>query len=121
MVRPRTEKSWRAKVRRNAKPSKHVTTSLVLEPHQVILRPLVTEKGIHRSGRHNQYAFEINRLATKTDVRRAIEDLFSVKVTRVATQNRKGKVRRSKFRAGRTKDWKKAVVTLDGESRINFF
>ncbi len=108
-------------MRRDAKPSQHVTTSLTLEPHQIILRPLVTEKGIHRSGKYNQYAFEINRLATKTDVRRAIEDLFSVKVTHVATQNRKGKVRRSKFRAGRTKDWKKAVVTLDGESRINFF
>ncbi len=96
-------------------------TSVVLEPHQVIVRPLVTEKGMHRSTRNNAYAFEINRLATKDDVRRAIESLFEVKVVKVATQNRKGKPRRTRFRGGVTKDWKKAVVTLDAEHRINFF
>ena len=92
-----------------------------LEPHQVILRPLVTEKGMHRSTRYNAYAFEINRLATKADVRRAVEELFSVKVIRVHTVNRKGKPRRSKFRSGHTKDWKKAIVKLDPEHRIEFF
>jgi large subunit ribosomal protein L23 len=97
------------------------TTSLVLEPHQIIVRPMVTEKGMHRSTRHNQYAFEINTLANKGDVRRAVEDLFHVKVTHVATQNRKGKPRRTRFRGGYTKDWKKAIVTLDAEHRINFF
>ena len=97
------------------------STSITLEPHQVILKPLVTEKGMHKSTRNNAYAFEINRLATKEDVRRAVESLFDVKVVKVATQNRKGKVRRTKFRLGMTKDWKKAIVTLDAESRINFF
>jgi large subunit ribosomal protein L23 len=97
------------------------TTSLVLEPHQVIVRPLVTEKGMHRSTRHNQYAFEISTLANKADVRRAVEELFNVKVNHVATQNRKGKPRRTRFRSGYTKDWKKAIVTLDEEHRINFF
>jgi large subunit ribosomal protein L23 len=97
------------------------STSITLEPHQVIVKPLVTEKGMHKSTRNNAYAFEINRLATKDDVKRAVESLFEVKVIKVATQNRKGKVRRTKFRLGMTKDWKKAIVTLDGESRINFF
>ena len=97
------------------------STSIVLEPHQVIVKPLVTEKGMHKSTRNNAYAFEINRLATKEDVKRAVESLFEVKVIKVATQNRKGKVRRTRFRLGQTKDWKKAIVTLDGESRINFF
>jgi large subunit ribosomal protein L23 len=97
------------------------STSITLEPHQVIVKPLVTEKGMHKSTRNNAYAFEINRLATKEDVKRAVESLFEVKVIKVATQNRKGKVRRTKFRLGMTKDWKKAIVTLDGESRINFF
>ena len=92
-----------------------------LEPHQIILRPLVTEKGMHRSTRYNAYAFEINRMATKPDVRRAIEELFNVKVTRVHIQNRKGKPRRNRLGTGHTKDWKKAVVTLDSESRIDFF
>ncbi len=97
------------------------STSITLEPHQVIVKPLVTEKGMHKSTRNNAYAFEINRLATKEDVKRAVESLFEVKVVKVATQNRMGKVRRTKFRLGMTKDWKKAIVTLDGESRINFF
>ena len=96
-------------------------TKLTLEPHQVLLRPLVTEKGMHRSTRHNAYAFEVNRLATKTDVARAVEELFDVKVVKVATQNRRGKPRRTKFRYGRTSDWKKAIVTLDEEHRIDLF
>jgi large subunit ribosomal protein L23 len=79
------------------------TTTITLEPHQVILKPIVTEKGMHRSTRNNAYAFEINRLATKDDVKRAVESLFSVKVTKVATQNRKGKPRRSRFRGGVTR------------------
>ena len=96
------------------------STSIVLEPHQVIVKPLVTEKGMHKSTRNNAYAFEINRLATKEDVKKAVETLFEVKVLKVATQNRKGKVRRTRFRLGMTKDWKKAIVTLDAEHRINF-
>jgi len=94
---------------------------LVLEPHQVILRPLVTEKGMHRSTRNNAYAFEISRMAGKDDVRRAVEALFDVKVLKVRTQNRHGKPRRSRFRMGRTKDWKKAIVTLYADHKIDFF
>ena len=97
------------------------TTRGLLKPYQVILRPLVTEKGVHRSTRHNQYAFEVNPLASKDDVRRAVEELFEVSVLRVRTQNRKGKPRRFRFRTGHTKRWKKAVVTLNAEHRIDFF
>ena len=64
-----------------------------LEPHQVILRPLVTEKGVHRSSRDNQYSFEVNGLADKSTVKKAVEALFDVKVLKVRTQNRKGKPR----------------------------
>ncbi len=98
-----------------------VAAALQLAPHQVLLRPLVTEKGIHRSNRDNQYAFEVNKLANKEDVRRAVEECFDVKVTKVRTQNRKGKPRRYKFRYGHTKSWKKALVTLHTEHRIEFF
>jgi len=94
---------------------------LRLEPHQVILRPLVTEKGTHRATRNNQYAFEVNPLAEKDDIRTAVESLFNVHVLKVRTQNRKGKPRRYRFKEGRTKNWKKAVVTLDSEHRIDFF
>lgn len=92
-----------------------------LLPHQVLLRPLVTEKGVHRATRNNQYAFEIHRQATKYDVRDAIETLFNVRVEKVCTQNRKGKSRRYRFRLGRTSDWKKAIVHLRGDDKIDFF
>lgn len=92
-----------------------------LLPHQIVLRPLVTEKGVHRATRNNQYAFEIHRDATKSDVRTAVESLFNVQVEKVCTQNRKGKNRRYRFRMGRTSDWKKAIVHLRGDGRIDFF
>jgi len=97
------------------------TSKIKLEPHQIVLRPLVTEKGIHRSTRYNQYAFEVNPLSDKDAIRDAIQDLFNVTVTKVRTQNRKGKPRRYRFKYGMTKSWKKAIVTLDSDDRIEFF
>ncbi|WP_442507061.1 50S ribosomal protein L23 [Novipirellula sp. SH528] len=97
------------------------TSPIELEPHQVLLRPLVTEKGVHRASRNNQYAFQIHRDATKLDVKKAVETLFDVKVEKVRTQTRKGKSRRYRFRAGRTADWKKAIVKLGEDHRIDFF
>ncbi len=97
------------------------TSGVQLQPHQVIIRPLVTEKGVHRAARNNHYAFEIHPLATKTDVRKAVEELFEVSVDKVMTQNRKGKTRRYRHRAGVTSNWKRAVVKLNAEHRIDFF
>jgi len=97
------------------------TATRLLQPHQVILRPLVTEKGMHRSTRHNCYAFEVSTQATKDDVRKAVEELFNVKVLKVHTQNRKGKPRRTRFSSGYTRDWKKAIVKLHEENRIDFY
>jgi large subunit ribosomal protein L23 len=94
---------------------------VTLELHQVILRPLVTEKGMHKAERLNQYAFEVNPLADKDAIRQAVEGLFDVKVVKVRTSNRKGKPRRYRFRYGVTRNWKKALVTLDAEHRIDFF
>jgi large subunit ribosomal protein L23 len=94
---------------------------LELEPHQIILRPLVTEKGMHKASRCNAYAFEVNHQAGKNDIRRAVEELFNVTVVAIRTQNRKGKPRKSRFRSGMTKSWKKAIVTLDSEDKIDFF
>jgi large subunit ribosomal protein L23 len=92
-----------------------------LQPYQVVIRPLVTEKGFHKAERLNQYAFEVCAAADKETIRNAIEHLFEVKVLRVNTQTRKGKPRRTKNRVGQTKAWKKAIVTLHPEHRINFF
>lgn len=102
-------------------PKRVPKTKMTLAPHQVVLKPLVTEKGVHRSTRDNQYAFEVNMLADKVDIRNAVESLFDVKVVKVRTQNRRGKSRRYRFRYGTTKSWKKAIVTLANEDRIEFF
>jgi large subunit ribosomal protein L23 len=96
-------------------------TSLHLEPYQIILHPLVTEKGTHLSNTTNSYTFAVNPLATKTDIKRAVQELWDVKVQKVRTQNRKGKPRRHKMAIGHTSDWKKAIVQLDEEDRIAFF
>ncbi len=94
-----------------------------LEPHQIILRPLITEKGTHQSTHknHNAYSFQVNLWATKEQIKHAVEDLFNVRVEKVRTQMRQGKKRRYRFRMGRLKNWKKAIVKLHAEDRIEFF
>ncbi len=92
-----------------------------LEPHQVILQPLVTEKGTHQFTRHNAYPFQVNLWATKDQIKAAVEELFNVRVEKVRTQNRLGKKRRYRFKVGRLPNWKKAIVTLHSEDRIEFF
>ncbi len=82
---------------------------------------MVTEKGMHRANRHNAYTFEVVTEANKTDIRRAIEELFNVEVEKVAVQNRAGKMRRSRTRRTSTKAWKKAIVTLKPDFKINLF
>jgi large subunit ribosomal protein L23 len=92
-----------------------------LEPHQVLLQPLVTEKGTHQFTRHNAYPFQVNLWANKDQIRHAVEELFGVRVTKVRTQMRPGKKRRYRFRVGKLPAWKKAIVTLHEEDRIEFF
>ncbi|MCC6510930.1 MAG: 50S ribosomal protein L23 [Pirellulaceae bacterium] len=104
-----------------SKTAKESVGGVKLESHQVILRPLVTEKGVHRATRHNAYAFEVHPMATKLEVKSAVEELFNVKVEAVRTQNRLGKARRFRNRQGATRTWKKAIVKLGADSKIDFF
>jgi large subunit ribosomal protein L23 len=97
------------------------TRGPVLEPHQVVLRPLVTEKGTHQFTRHNAYPFQVNLWANKQQIKAAVEDLFNLRVEKVRTQTRLGKKRRYRFRVGRLPNWKKAIVTLHEDDRIEFF
>src|ERR1700739_2148603 len=97
------------------RPPQHVRTGPVLEPYQIILRPLITEKATHLSERHNAYTFEVNILATKTEIKEAIETLFNVKVSDVRTENRRGNPRRYRQKVGYMRRWKKAIVTLHEE------
>jgi large subunit ribosomal protein L23 len=103
------------------KPCVHGPTGLDLKPYQIILRPLVTEKGTHQSTRYNAYTFQVNPLATKTQIKAAIEELFHVKVEGVRTQVRQGKKRRFRMTVGELPQWKKAIVTLSAEDKIEFF
>jgi large subunit ribosomal protein L23 len=92
-----------------------------LEPYQVLLRPIITEKGTHLVERQNVYAFQVHADADKTQIKNAVESLFEVKVESVRTQNRKGKTRRYRVRKGRTSNWKKAYVKLADQDRISLF
>ena len=88
-----------------------------LKPHQIVLRPLVTEKGMHRSTRNNAYAFEVNPQANKEDVRYAIEELFNVKVLRVNISKVQPKPKRRGMVRGSRPGWKKAIVQIrEGDS-----
>jgi large subunit ribosomal protein L23 len=100
---------------------KYTRSGPVLEPYQVVLRPLITEKATHLSERHNAYTFEVNPLATKTEIKEAVEILFDVKVADVRTQNRRGKLRRHRLKIGRMRNWKKAIVSLHSDYRIDFY
>lgn len=102
-------------------PQQQQKLGVQLEPYQVVFRPLVTEKGTHISERYNSYTFEVNRLATKSDIKHAVQELWGVRVVKVRTQNRRGKPRRHKMAHGYTSDWKKAIVQLHDEDRIAFF
>jgi large subunit ribosomal protein L23 len=87
----------------------------------VIIRPLVTEKSTHQQQTRNSYAFQVHRDANKPLIKKAVEELYNVKVTEVRTMNRKGKPRRSKTKMTKTADWKRAVVVLEENSRIDLF
>ena len=117
--RPHPKKYVRKLERR--KPPVHGDTGIDLRPYQVLLRPLVTEKGTHQSTRYNAYTFQVNPLATKTEIKAAVEELFHVKVEAVRTQVREGKRRRFRQSMGQLPTWKKAIVTLRGDDKIEFF
>lgn len=94
---------------------------LQLEPYQVVVRPVVTEKSTHLSEKYNSYTFEVHGQASKTQIKKAVEELWDVRVVAIRTQNRKGKPRRHKMRVGYTKSWRKAIVQLHEDDRISFF
>jgi large subunit ribosomal protein L23 len=87
----------------------------------VIIRPLVTEKSTHQQTTRNAYAFEVNPAANKQQIKNAVEKIYDVKVVDVRTMNRKGKPRRTRTRITTTSDWKRAVVVLDENSKIELF
>ena len=89
-----------------------------LTAHDVIRRPLVTEKVVDQQGQ-NTYWFEVHMSANKTRVRKAVEEIYQVHVKGVRTLRQKGKLRRARFQIYRTAEWKKAAVTLAPGERID--
>ncbi|MDX1682351.1 MAG: 50S ribosomal protein L23 [Phycisphaeraceae bacterium] len=86
---------------------------------QIIKRPLITEKGTWEGDRHNRYSFVVDRRANKGSIRAAVEQIYDVRVEKVRTMTRKGKKVRNRFGIGQTGDWKKAVVQLHPDDRID--
>jgi len=87
----------------------------------VIIRPLITEQGTHLANKIGAYAFEVNKIANKNEIKNAVEKIYNVKVRQVRTANRKGKYRRKGRVFGLTASWKKAVVYLEPEYHIDLF
>jgi large subunit ribosomal protein L23 len=87
----------------------------------IIIKPLVTEKSTHQQTTRNAYAFQVHPRANKQQIKRAVEETYQVRVLDVRTMNRKGKPRRAKYKMTTTSDWKRAVVVLDEDSRIELF
>jgi len=87
----------------------------------VIIKPLVTEKSTHQQATRNAYAFQVHPGANKQQIKNAVEKIYDVKVSDVRTMTRKGKPRRAKFKMTTTSAWKRAVVVLAEDSRIELF
>ncbi|HML47124.1 MAG TPA: 50S ribosomal protein L23 [Clostridia bacterium] len=91
------------------------------DPHDIILRPVLTEKAYDGFG-EKRYVFEVQITANKTEIKRAVESIFGVKVDKVNTLRTLGKIKRQGKSSGRTPEIKKAYVTLKESSKtIEFF
>ena len=91
------------------------------EMHDILHRPLITEKSTLLKDKHGKIAFVVNRKANKIEIRKAVEKVFKVKVLDVQTMNVSGKRKRFGRIEGMTSAWKKAVVTLAPGDHIEFF
>lgn len=87
----------------------------------IIKRPLITEKTNLQKELHNQLTFEVDRRANRVQIRKAIENIFDVRVASVRTIQMNGKIKRRGRFMGKKKDWKKAIVRLMPGERIDFF
>ena len=89
--------------------------------HDVIIKPIITEDSMARLA-EKKYTFEVADGATKVDIKKAVEEIFKVKVEKVNTVSMKAKNKRVGYHFGKTAEWKKAIVTLTADSKtIEFF
>ena len=88
---------------------------------KVLLEPHISEKSTNVAEQGNQVVFKVTTDATKSEIKQAVEKLFNVTVEGVQVSNSKGKVKKTRFGLGKRKDWKKAIVTLHPDDKIDFF
>ena len=88
--------------------------------HEIIIRPVVSERSSSEM-EQNKYTFEVHKDANKFQIKDAVEEIFGVKVTRVNTLIVKPKTKRVRYVAGKTRSWKKAVVTVAEGQSIEIF
>ena len=91
-----------------------------MEARDILIRPIVTEKSTALM-EQGKYTFRVPLVATKVQIRQAVEQIFKVKVQAVNTMRYEGKVKRLGRTLGRRSDWKKAVVTLKPGETIELF
>lgn len=92
----------------------------MMDPYDIIIRPILTEKMTRLKELNNQYAFEVRKDANKIEIKRAVEERFGVRVLKVRTINVRGKKRRLGRFEGKRSSWKKAIVTLVEGDTIDF-
>jgi large subunit ribosomal protein L23 len=89
-------------------------------PYKIIRKPLITEKGTFQTEQSNSYNFLVDVNANKSEIKRAVEELFKVKVLAVRTMLRKGKIKGMAYRQYRRPDMKRALVKLREGDAIEF-
>jgi large subunit ribosomal protein L23 len=88
--------------------------------YNVLVGPMLTERGALLKEQENKLLFKVVKHANKVEIKRAVEEIFKVKVENVATMNYKGKMKRMGRHMGKRPDWKKAIVTLKEGEKLDF-
>ena len=92
-----------------------------MNKYDIIRKPIVTEKSMEDM-ENKKYTFEVDKNATKIEIKAAVEEIFNVKVKKINTMNMQGKLKRQGAHMGRRPSWKKAIVILTDDSEpIEFF
>ncbi len=94
---------------------------MITSQHDIIRRPIVTEKTNTQKEKNSQISFEVNKRSNRIEIARAVEKIFNVKVAKTRTMQVKGKVKRKGHILGKRRGWKKAIVTLMPGESVDFF
>ena len=92
-----------------------------MEPTTVVQRPIITEKATYASAELNRYTFDVDKRASKDQIKEAVEKMYKVRVLSVATQTRQAKSRRYRYGVITTPPTKRAIVKVHPEDRIELF